>query len=98
MVKKISEKDLVKVANLAQITLTEKEVLDFSKDLESILSYFDKLQEINTENADEIGHITGMTNVYREDESVDISSEEKEMILSNVPNKAGRHIRVKNVL
>lgn len=98
MINKISEKDLVEVANLAQIKLTENEILKFSVDLGSVLSFFDKLQEINTEKVDEIGHITGMNNVYREDISIDTDCKEKEIMLSNVPNKSGRYIKVKNVL
>ncbi len=99
MTKKVSEEELKEVANLAQIKLTDKEVVQYSKDLGDILSYFDKLQEINTQDLCEIGHITGISNVYRkEDLAEEISREEKEMILSSVPKKNGRYIQVKNVL
>ena len=99
MTKKVSEEELKEVANLAQIKLTDKEVDLYSKDLGDILSYFDKLQEIETKKTQEMGHITGISNVYRKEDLVEeISSEEKEMILSNVPKKNGRYIQVKNVL
>ena len=99
MTKKVSEEELMEIANLAQIKLTDKEVIQYSRDLGDILSYFEKLQEIDTQDLCEIGHITGINNVYRKEDLVEeISSEEKEMILSNVPKKKGRYIQVKNVL
>ncbi len=99
MTKRVSRDDLIEVANLSQIKLTNEEIDSYSKDLGDILSYFDKLQEINTDKSEEIGHITGINNVYRNQDLVEeISNKEEELILSNIPKKNGRYIQVKNVL
>ncbi len=99
MANKISEESLKEVANLSQIKLSEEEISEFTQDLSSILSYFDKLQELDTENVEVIGHITGMTNVYRrEDIAKELNDKEEKIMMSNIPNKKERYIKVKNVL
>ena len=61
------EIDIGYVAKLANLPLTPKEKLTFSKQLQDILDYFSKLQEVDTKNIEPIGHITGLTNVISDD-------------------------------
>ena len=63
------EIDIGYVAKLASLPLTPNERLTFSKQLHDILSYFSKLQEVNTQKIEPIGHITGLVNVARDDQT-----------------------------
>lgn len=55
------------VAKLANLTLTPAEVKKFEKQLQNVLDYIDKLNEVNTENVKETSQTTGLENVLRED-------------------------------
>jgi aspartyl-tRNA(Asn)/glutamyl-tRNA(Gln) amidotransferase subunit C len=47
---KISEKDVVYVADLAHLELTEEERVRYLRDLNSVLDYADRLNEVDTSN------------------------------------------------
>lgn len=98
MAQKLSLEEIREVADLALIALTDEEVASYQNDLGEILAYFEKLQEVDTDNVEEIGHITGMTNVYRKDVVAAATEEEKDAMLASVSAKKGRYIKVKNVL
>ncbi len=86
------------VALLARIGITDEEVDLYQKDLSSVFGYFDKLQEVDTKNVEEIGHITGVTNVYRDDKVQEMSDEGKKMIMKSIPEEREGYIKVKSVL
>lgn len=56
------------VAKLANLTLSEKEIKVFEKQLQSVLDYIGKLNELNTKNVEETSQVTNLENVIREDE------------------------------
>ena len=99
---KLSIKEVEHIAKLARIHLTEKE--KYSKELSSILGYVEKLQRVNTDNIEETSQVTGLRNVYRQDQATDIWKVDKdhqknrEKLLSNAPNKKSDYIKVKQVL
>jgi len=77
---KIDEKEIVKVANLARLDLTDDEKAEFSKQLNDIIEYVEKINELDTSGVKPADHIVDMKNVTREDrikESLDISDIEK---------------------
>ncbi|MEN8252264.1 MAG: Asp-tRNA(Asn)/Glu-tRNA(Gln) amidotransferase subunit GatC [Patescibacteria group bacterium] len=86
------------VAHLARIGVTDEEVEGYQKDMSDVLGFFEKLQEVDTENVEEIGHITGVTDVYREDEVSEMSDEGKQITMDSVPEKKDGYIKVKSVL
>ncbi len=86
------------VALLARIGITDEEADLYQKDLSSVFGYFDKLQEVDTKNVEEIGHITGVTNVYRDDKVQEMSDEGKKMIMKSIPEEREGYIKVKSVL
>jgi aspartyl-tRNA(Asn)/glutamyl-tRNA(Gln) amidotransferase subunit C len=57
----ITEKDVVYVADLANLELTAEERSRFSKDLSSILDYIGRLNELDTEN---VPPMTQISNRY----------------------------------
>ena len=68
MAKKISPPEVQKIARLGRIFLTEEELESFAPQLDAILSYFEKLNELPTEDVEPLSHVLPLTNVMREDE------------------------------
>lgn len=75
--------DIDHVAKLANLPLTEEEKKIFQKQLEDILAYVSKLNEVDTEKVEPIGHITGLVNVTRKDEAK--PSQNQDDALKNAP-------------
>jgi aspartyl-tRNA(Asn)/glutamyl-tRNA(Gln) amidotransferase subunit C len=71
---KIDKDVITRVSGLARLELTEEEKTEFSRQLSDIISYVEKINELNTENVEPADHIADLTNVFREDsvkESID---------------------------
>ena len=64
---KIDQNQILKVAELAQLELTEDEKREFSQQLSDIISYVDKINELDTENVQPADHIVELKNIFRED-------------------------------
>ncbi len=94
----LSKEEVQHIAALARIGITDEETEKYQKDLSAILDYFKKLQELDTENIEPIGHITGRFNSYREDKREDFGSLGKAAIMKNAPEKKDGFIKVKSVL
>jgi aspartyl-tRNA(Asn)/glutamyl-tRNA(Gln) amidotransferase subunit C len=94
----INENEVRHIAGLARVGLDEKEIEKYQKDLSAILDYFKKLEELNTDNIEPIGHITGRFNSYREDKMQDFGELGKKTIFANAPEKKDNFIKVKSVL
>lgn len=86
------------IATLARVGITDEEVILYQKDMSSVLKYFDKLQEVDTEDVEEIGHITGVTDVYRLDKVKEMPVEGKKIIMDNITDTRDGYIKVKSVL
>lgn len=94
----LTRDEIKEIAALARVGVTEEEIDTYQKDLSSVLQYFEKLQELDTEDVEEIGHITGVSDVYREDEVLEMSVDGKERIMDNVVDVQDGYIKVKSVL
>lgn len=69
--KKLSKEEVRHIAKLANLSLDENEVSKFQAELSDILQYVDKLQKVDTDNTEITNQVTGLVNVYRENDSVD---------------------------
>lgn len=94
----LTKDDVRDIATLARIGVTDEEVNTYQKDLSSVLGYFEKLQEVDTKGVEEIGHITGVTNVYRSDSVIEMDEKDKKAMMDSVPDKKDGYIKVKSVL
>jgi aspartyl-tRNA(Asn)/glutamyl-tRNA(Gln) amidotransferase subunit C len=94
----LTREEVLHIAELARITLTDEETEKYQKDLSAILAYFEQLKEVDTDGVESIGHITGVVNVYREDKSVEFGDLGRETILENLPKRKGDYVQVKAVL
>jgi aspartyl-tRNA(Asn)/glutamyl-tRNA(Gln) amidotransferase subunit C len=92
----VTKKDVEKIAELARLKFSEEELENFTPQMNEILSYMDKLNELDTENVKPLSHPVELTNVFREDELKNsISTEEA---LKNAPAKDEHHFKVPKVI
>jgi aspartyl-tRNA(Asn)/glutamyl-tRNA(Gln) amidotransferase subunit C len=65
---KIDERTILRVAELARLDLTEEEKTEFSRQLSDIISYVEKINELDTDNVQPTDHIVELKNVFRKDQ------------------------------
>ncbi|MCA9344203.1 Asp-tRNA(Asn)/Glu-tRNA(Gln) amidotransferase subunit GatC [Candidatus Saccharibacteria bacterium] len=93
----LTDNDVLDLAKLAKLSLSNEEVEHFKKDLDEILNFVEKLNELNTEGLEPTRQVTGLTNVMRQDKVQDYGIDRK-AILDNVPQTDGNQIKVRKVL
>ncbi len=89
----IKKEEVEKIALLAKIELTEKEAEKISNDLESILQYAKKLEDVDTKEVEPLFHFSELKNIVREDEV-----EEKERIIGEEKKGKDGYFRVESIL
>ncbi len=94
---KLSRDEVLKMANLARLELTESEVDEYIDELSSILQYVDMLQCVNVEGLKPTNQVTGLVNVTRPDEIFDYGYDTKELF-KNLPSIEDDHIKVKRMI
>lgn len=87
------EIDIAKLAKLAKLRLTPEESEKMSTQLQSILEYVGKLQEVDTSNVDPKAYLTDATNVFRADEPR-TNEAEHEAVVNAFPKRAGDMLEV----
>jgi aspartyl-tRNA(Asn)/glutamyl-tRNA(Gln) amidotransferase subunit C len=92
----ITVKDVEHVANLARLELSGEEKTQFTDQLNAILKYAEKLNELNTDDVEPTSHVLPITNVMREDENRPSWPIEK--VLLNAPDEEDGQIKVPAVL
>jgi len=94
---KIDKKAVTKVALLSRLELDDKETELYSSQLAAILSYIDKLNEIDTKDVLPTSHVLStLKNVFRKDslkKSLDAAD-----VLLNAPSKEGDFFKVPQVI
>ncbi|WP_136479612.1 Asp-tRNA(Asn)/Glu-tRNA(Gln) amidotransferase subunit GatC [Acetivibrio thermocellus] len=93
---KVDKETIEYVANLARLRLSEKEKEKLALDLESIISYVDKLNELDTSKIIPTVHVIPIKNVFRDDEVRD--SYPKDKMLMNAPEKEDGCFKVPKVV
>jgi len=90
-------KDIVKyTANLSRIELSEKELENFTGQLDRILEYVDKLKNLDVSQLEPTSHVLEMKNVYRED--VVKQSLQAYSVIKNAPEKDGELFKVPKII
>ena len=92
----IDKKLVKKIATLSRIKIQEKEVEKFSKELSKIITWVEKLNEVETKNITPIANPSDIKIPLRKDEINDGKIEEK--ILKNAPEKKAGYFVVPKVV
>jgi aspartyl-tRNA(Asn)/glutamyl-tRNA(Gln) amidotransferase subunit C len=93
---KIPLQEVKYIAELARLKLTEDELLLFTKQLNNILDYMEKLNKVDTRGIKPTSHALYITNALRED-IVERSLRKKEA-MDNAPQKDGDFFLVPKVI
>jgi len=85
-----------KVAHLARLEVNQEEKQGLLDDMNKILTFMDKLNEVDTTGVEPLIYMSDEVNVHREDVvKVEISREEA---LMNAPKQDGKFFRVAKVI
>lgn len=96
MARKIDAEEVRKVAKLARLELTEAEVGEFTGQLEAILEYVEKMDELDTAAVEPLAHCLPIHNVFRED--IIRPSLGMEKALANAPARDTPFFKVPKIL
>ena len=94
---KLSPNDIAHIAKLANLILTAQEETKFASQLTAILDFVSKLQEIPTKNVIPTSQVTGLVNVFREDEVDESRILSQKEALANAPASHKGFFQVKAV-
>ncbi|HEV8374980.1 MAG TPA: Asp-tRNA(Asn)/Glu-tRNA(Gln) amidotransferase subunit GatC [Candidatus Polarisedimenticolia bacterium] len=84
------------IARLANLEFADEELEVFARQLNSILLYIEKLDELETQNVQPTSHVTEMRQAFREDliaPSLEVSE-----ALANAPESKDGHFAVPKVI
>lgn len=94
---KLSRDDVLRLASLARISLSDDEVNEFSGELSEILQYVEQLGSIDVDSLEPTNQVTGLTNVMRDDEVIDYGYAPLDL-LKNVPAVQDNQLKVKRMI
>ncbi len=93
----LTRDDILKLARLARISLTDDEVDEFSSEFNAILNYVQQLDSVDTSGLEPTSQVTGLLNVTRQDVVIDYGYG-TEGLMDNVPAVQADHIKVKRMI
>ena len=102
----ISKEEIKKLAELSRIHLTESEEAALAKDLQNILSYIEKLKEVDISGVLEMTHAVEAKNIFRTDEVVvrhrvsdskDENVDEEDLLTGQFTEEERGYLKVKGV-
>ena len=94
---KLDKQTLTELTNLCRIKCTESELKTLHKNLESILKYIERMNEVNTDNVEVCNHVCRTSsNVLREDQIEKTLS--REIFLKNSPSHVAGMVRVPTII
>ena len=82
---KITNKEVLYVANLARLVIDDADVERFAGQIDTILDYVDTLKKVDTTGVPATSHAITLTNAFREDEVK--GQLDAEDALANAPEK-----------
>lgn len=92
----VTVNDVEYVAKLARLEFSEEEKQKLTHQLNDILAYMEKLNEIDTTNVEPLAHVIELQNVLREDATT--ASLPQEEALKNAPDRTEKFLRVPKVI
>lgn len=96
MAQKIDIKTVDEVAHLARLEFNDEAKAEILNDMNRMLAFVDKLNELDTENIEPLIYMTDEKNVLREDESEQTITQKE--ALKNAPKKDSDYFKVPKVI
>ncbi len=92
----ISREEVLYVANLARLRLSEEETERLSKDMSRILEYMELLNQVDTSDVEPLDHVIEVAQSFRKDEAQPPLDHEE--ALKNAPDADTDYFRVPRVI
>lgn len=92
----ISRDEIIHIAKLSMLNLSEQEIDNYTKDMQEILGYAEMINNLDTSNIDETIGATEQKNVFRKDEVIEPQAREE--LLQNAPSQDEGMFRIPKVL
>ncbi|MBI4531946.1 MAG: Asp-tRNA(Asn)/Glu-tRNA(Gln) amidotransferase subunit GatC [Candidatus Latescibacteria bacterium] len=92
----VTIRDVEHVIKLARLQFDEEEKGRLTRDLNRILDYVEKLNELDTSDVEPTSHVLPLSNVFRED--VVTPSTPRDLLLSNAPSTERGFFKVPKVI
>lgn len=93
---KVSEKDVLYVAELANLELTPAEVAPMARDLNAILEHMDRLNEVDTSGVEPMAQVAAAAAAMRDDQAR--PSLPREVVMRAAPESDGAFFKVPKVI
>ena len=92
----IGREDVVRVARLARLALTDAELETMREQLNAILAHIDALKAVDTAGVEPTSHAVPQFNVMRDDEPRPPFPQHD--MLANAPDRSGEFFRVPRII
>ena len=96
MAKIIDDETIENVCILAKLSLGEEAKAKAKQDMQKMLDYVEKLDELDTDGVEPLSHIFGDENVFRDD--VVTNGDNKEAMLANAPKEKEGQYQVQKTI
>ena len=92
----ISKEEVIHIAKLASLNLSEKEIEKYTNDMQEILEFANMINNVNTDGMNETIAANEKSNVLRKDEVVNFNN--RELLLQNAPSQDEGMFRIPKVI
>lgn len=93
----LTRDDVLKLAQLARLSLSDEEIDRYSRELSEILHYVEQLQAVDVSNLRPTNQVTGLINVMRDDVTQRVKYTTQDL-LKGVPAVQDNQIKVKRMI
>jgi len=94
----IAREDVLHLARLSSLELSEDEISGLQNDIGNILGYVQQLGNLDTKGVEPTYQVTGLQNVWRDNDTVIDYGVTREQLLKRAPQSADNQVKVPKVL
>jgi len=92
----LTKVEIERIARLARLELSEAEEEEFTRQINRILGFIERLNRVDTTGVEPTAHVVPLFNVFRPDQTE--PSLDPEAALANAPERDGNFFKVPKVL
>ena len=93
---KLTREEVQRVATLARLRMTAEEEAHLTEQLDKILQYMDKLNQLDTSRIEPLAHVIDVVNAFREDQVMNRPN--PDALLANAPAKDQTFFQVPKII
>ena len=93
----ITNDDVRHLAQLSSLQMSDAEIESLRADIKKIINYINQLDELDTDGVEPTYQVTGLQNVWRDDEIID-SSVSRQQLLALAAEQSDNCVKVPKVL